>query len=85
MPEKDGSEYFSSSPLNEAELRALRAFLKTAPDLEPLIKSYQAGSHIRRFLYRAGAWIVGAIVVLLGIVQGLKAMGWWPSNGGPAP
>ena len=82
MP-KNYSTYFSTEPFSPEERQAVRAFL-AAGGLE-LVKSYQAGAAVWRVFLRVVLWIGGATGGLLVIIQILKLVGWWPSNGGPAP
>lgn len=89
-PLHEDDRFYSSEPLAPSEWRALRRMLAMADELDAertelrsMLAAYKLAGKVKRGLWIVGAWMIGAIIIVLGIYNAAKQAGFWPPKGGP--
>jgi hypothetical protein len=47
-----------------------------------MLKAYEGGKIFGRVIKVLGAWVAAPTVFFIGVLQGLRALNWWPFGGG---
>lgn len=74
---------YSDKPFTPEEWKRFRRDMSHIERLKPLLNAYERGSTITGFLMTIGAYLIGGTIAIVGFLQGLAALGWWPFKGHP--